>query len=135
MLIKTYKGKHVFQPHFFILNKANNCGKPLTAACANCFVCLLDTEEEKQFHYWLLYALWQTSQFDSYLCGSVIPFIHIKDVKSVVANAAIKANNNLKKYHKALDLLIEINKREGQLKQQIKVITNAKRILLREVLK
>jgi len=135
MLIKTYKGKHVFQPHFFILNKGNNCGKPLTAACANCFVCLCNTEEEKNFHYWLLYALWQTSQFEPYLCGSVIPFIHIKNVKSVVANAVLKANNNLNKYHKVLDLLIEINKREDQLKQQIKVITNAKRVLLRDVLK
>lgn len=33
----------------------NNSGKPLDAACPNCFVCICKTEEEKQQLYWLFY--------------------------------------------------------------------------------
>lgn len=135
MQIKTYKGKHISQPHFFILNKGNNCGKPLTAACANCFVCLCNTDEEKQFYYWLCFALWQTSQFEPYLVGSVINFIHIRNVRQVVNESAIKAQSNLRHYHKMLDLLMEVNKREKMLYSQLKVITQAKRFLLKDVLK
>lgn len=134
MQIKTYKRQQICQPHFFILNKGNNCGKPLTAACANCFICILNTEEEKNFYYWLLYALWQTSQFEPYLVGSVINFIHIRNVKKVINEAAIKANANLKQYHKVLDLLYEINKREKQIQSQLQILKQAKKVLLRNIL-
>lgn len=134
MQIKTYKGKHIFQPHFFILNKGNNCGKPLTAACANCFICSCNTEEEKQFYYWLCFALWQTGKFEPYLVGSVINFIHIRNVKAIVNEAAIKANTNAEQYQKALDLLVEINKREKLLQSQFKIISEAKKVILDKIL-
>ncbi len=134
MQIKTYKGKLISQPHFFILNKGNNCGKPLTAACANCFVCLCNTEEEKNFYYWLCYALWQTEQFKPYLVGSVINFIHIRNVKNIVYESAIKVNANLNQFQKALDLLVEVNKREKLIQSQLQIISQAKKVLLKNIL-
>lgn len=135
MQIKTYKGKHICQPHFFILNKGNNSGKPLTGACANCFACLCNSEDEKRFYYWLCYALWQTGQFEPYLVGSVINFIHIRNVKKIINESNAKVSVNLKEYHTALDLLIEINRREKLIESQVKIIKQAKRVLLRSLLK
>ncbi len=135
MQIKTYKRQEIRQPHFFILNKGNNCGKPLTAACANCFVCLCNSNEEKQFYYWLCFALWQTSQFEPYLVGSVIPFIHIRNVKTIINDATAKVNTNIKQYQKVLDLLMEINKREKLLQSQFDIIKRSKRVLLSSILK
>ncbi len=60
---------------FFILNKGNNSGKPLTQPCANCFMAICETEDENEFYYWLCWGLWQAKAFEQLLCGSVIPFI------------------------------------------------------------
>ncbi len=135
MQIKTYKGKHIYQPHFFILNKGNNCGKPLSAACANCFVCLLNTAEEKEFYYWLCFALWQTSQFSPYLSGSLIPFIHIKSVKDVIGNAICKIKDKPEEYQKNLAILIDINNRQKIIEVQLKILSQAKKAILNNVLK
>lgn len=63
MKIKTYKGKRIEnQFYFFILNKGNNSGKPLLEPCANCYILIAETKEEKEFYYWLCYALWQTGK-------------------------------------------------------------------------
>lgn len=134
MLIKTYKGKNIDQPHFFILNKGNNCGKPLTAACRSCFVCLVNTDEEKEFYYWLCYALWQTAQFEPYLAGSVIPFIHIRDVKSIVANASVKVRQKPVEYQKKLTALIEIDQQHKALSKQLNLLAELKKVLLRNIL-
>lgn len=134
MQIKTYKGKHIYQPHFFILNKGNNCGKPLSAACANCFVCLLNTTEEKEFYYWLCFALWQTSQFSPFLSGSLIPFIHLKNVKDVIGNAIYKIKDKPEEYQKKLAVLIEINNQQQLLSEQLKQLVELKKILLRNIL-
>lgn len=51
--LKTHQvGRTYSNPHFFILNKGLNSGKPLTNPCPNCFVVTTSTEEEKNtlFH-------------------------------------------------------------------------------------
>lgn len=132
--IKTYKGKLVHQAHFFILNKGMNCGKPLFQPCANCFVLLAETEKEKEFYYWLCFALWQTKKFEPYLIGSVIPFIHIADLKTVIVQAKIKADKKPKQYQKSLTLLIDIDKKSKVLAEQLKLISELKKSILNKVL-
>ena len=76
--IKCYKsGAHYNKPHFYILNKGRNSGKPLQESCANCFVFIAESPEERQHFYNLCYALWQGKQFHILLTGSVIEFIRI----------------------------------------------------------
>ena len=130
MKIKTYKGKLIQQPHFFILNKGMNTGSPNFKPYANCFVLLAETDLERNFYYWLCFALWQTGKFRPRLIGSVIPFIHIGDFKDVIADSAIKANKKPKQYQKALSILIDIDQKSEALAQQLKLIGELKKAVL-----
>lgn len=50
-VVKTYKAGTEFEkPHFYILNKGLNSGKPLIEPCPNCYVYLLiPLKKEKAF--------------------------------------------------------------------------------------
>ncbi|MBK6640345.1 MAG: hypothetical protein IPG39_03495 [Bacteroidetes bacterium] len=43
--------------HFFILSKELNAGKPLDAACPNCFVFSCKSEEERDKYFRICYGL------------------------------------------------------------------------------
>ena len=107
MFIKTHKLNHaaIAKPHFFILSKGNNSGKPLDAACPNCFVCICKSEEEKEQLYWLFYGLWQGSFFHPFLAGSVISFIKLDDLKKIAAMALEKITANQKQFNKNISML------------------------------
>ena len=48
--LKTYNPAAKTElPHFYILCKGKNSGKPLSEPCPNCFVLTAKSEEEKQF--------------------------------------------------------------------------------------
>ena len=94
-LLKSYSPKQeILNPHFFILNKGNNSGKPLLSPCPNCFVIQFQCPEEKEQVYWLLYSLWQSNAFYPFLRGSVIPFIVLRDIKSCIQENLDKATIN-----------------------------------------
>ena len=70
--LKTHKtGRTYSNPHFFILNKGLNSGKPLINPCPNCFVVTTSTEEEKNtlFH---LSMMLQIGGFYAYDCRNTI---------------------------------------------------------------
>ncbi len=67
------------QPHFFILNKGNNSGKPLKEPCPNCYVLTVKTDAEAENLYWIALSLWKSKLWHQYLVGSVIPFIRLND--------------------------------------------------------
>ena len=94
-ILKSYNQKtEIEKPHFFILNKGNNSGKPLVSPCANCFVIQFSNNEDKEQVYWLLYSLWQSKAFYPFLRGSVIPFIVIRDVKERLSDGLEKVEAN-----------------------------------------
>ncbi len=85
--IKTHQMKNVYEGnHFFILSKGLNAGKPMEKPYPNCFVLFAKSEEEKNKLYWLCYSLWQGNFFRPFLTGSVIPFIRLGDLKTVIKN-------------------------------------------------
>ena len=93
--LKSFNPKdEISKPHFFILNKGNNSGKPLVSPCPNCFVIQFSNENEKEQVYWLLFCLWQSNGFYQYLRGSVIPFIVLWDIKSCIQENLDKATIN-----------------------------------------
>ena len=134
MKIKTYKGKLIQQPHFFILNKGMNTGSPNFKPYANCFVLLAETDKERNDYYWLCFALWQTGRFRPRLIGSCVPFIHIGDLKEVIAEASSQASKKPKQYQKALSLLIDIDMKSEKLAEQLKLIGELKKATFRKVL-
>jgi len=129
-IIKSYRPGVVYNmPHFFILNKGNNSGKPLTAPCPNCFVIQFKCEEEKEQIYWLLYSLWQSKAFYPLLRGSVIPFVVLRDVKSCLLDGLNKVAENPTQFEKAVAALRSLEAMEKKFKQNIKLVQDAKRML------
>jgi hypothetical protein len=122
--LKTHRVEAAYQkPHFFILNRGNNSGKPLSEPCPNCFVCLCQSEQEKENLYWILFALWQGRRFNQVLCGSVIPFIRKKELLNLIHQGQKYANHFPDKFQKnvqALQLLQQKEKEYSKLTQSIK---------------
>ena len=129
--LKSFNPKdEISKPHFFILNKGNNSGKPLVSPCPNCFVIQFSNEDEKEQVYWLLFCLWQSNGFYQYLRGSVIPFIVLRDIKSCIQENLDKATINPAQFQTMVTSFQSINKIENQLKQNLKAIDKAKHLIL-----
>ena len=129
-ILKYYNQKEeIRKPHFFILNKGNNSGKPLSAPCANCSVIQFQNETEKEQVYWLLYSLWQSKAFYPFLRGSVIPFVVLRDVKYCIMDGLEKVDANPAQFEKAVSVLRSLEAMEKQNKQNLLLISQAKRML------
>ena len=129
-ILKSYSQKsEIKKPHFFILNKGNNSGKPLSAPCPNCFVIQFQNEIEKEQVYWLMYSLWQSNAFYSFLRGSVIPFVVLRDVKSCLSAALNKVDENPAQFEKTVAALCSLEAMENQFRQNLKLVQDAKRML------
>lgn len=134
--IKTHRVETIYtQPHFFILNKGNNSGKPLLISCPNCFVIMCNNEEDKEQLYWLVMGLWQSKAFYHYLKGSVIPFVTISDVKQCLSIGFDVANTSFSKFNKSIKSLRSLDQLEQQYKQNLMLIQEAKRMLFNHYLK
>ena len=130
-ILKSYNPKEkIINPHFFILNKGNNSGKPLISPCPNCFSIQFTCNQDKEQVFWLLFCLWQSNAFYPFLRGSVIPFVVLRDMKSCINENLNRAANKPGQFQKMIESFQAINKVEIQLKQNLKTIEKAKRMLL-----
>ena len=128
--IKSHRPGVVYSmPHFFILNKGNNSGKPLSVPCPNCFVIQFQCEEEKEKIYWLSYSLWQSKAFYPFLRGSVIPFVVLRDIKSCLLEGINKMVENPAQFEKAVATLRSLEAIEKQYKQNLLLISQTKQML------
>ncbi len=126
---KEYKG---FQ--FYILNKGLNSGKPLENPCPNCFVCTCQSEEEKNQLHWLMFGLWQGKIFDQHLVGSVIPFIHIRHIKSILYDALLKMGEKPDKFKNHINKVHKIEQNRLNLLKQLELMKQLKRVLMLELI-
>ena len=125
--IKTHRSGITYnKPHFFILNKGLNSGKPMRNPCPNCFVITAATEDEKQTLFYLCMSLKIGRYFAYYLKGSVIPFITINDCSKVLKNAFSDNVSNAKKLQKHISTINQIEKKEELLKQNLESIKQLK---------
>ncbi len=128
--IKTHRSGRTYNtPHFFMLNKGLNSGKPMDQPCPNCFVITTSSEESRESLYYLCLSLKIGKYFGYYLKGSVIPFICISDAKKVI-NTALQ-NNQEQQWSIKVGKLKKINAFEENLQQQLKTISQLKIALLR----
>ena len=129
--LKTYNQKEeIRNPHFFILNKGNNSGKPLLSPCPNCFSIQFQTEADKEQVYWLIFCLWQSKTFYPYLRGSVIPFIILRDMKNCIQSALDKSDRNPEQFQKMVATFQSMNQLENQYRQNLKTIEKAKQLIV-----
>jgi hypothetical protein len=126
-VIKTYH-PHIAlrEHHFFILSKGNNAGKPLDQPCANCFIAYCSSHEDREFFYWLSYALWQAKIYYICLSGSVIPFIHINDVRHCLDRGCHTAMMEENSYRSAI---IAMRKHQQLSRTMLKLMDTHKQLL------
>jgi len=131
-VIRCFKPSAVVkQPAFFILSRGRNTGRPSFESCPNCFVFTCENSKDLQSYYWLVYALWAGSRFHPYLCGSVIEFIHLRDLKNLIASAA----NQVRDMGKVVRSMQQIIELEVRLNHQFQLMKEVKRAVLRDWLK
>lgn len=117
------------QPHYFILNRGNNSGRPMNEPCPNCFAVTTETEEQRESLFYLCQSLQIGRYFSYYIKGSVIPFITIDDTRKVL-NTAIK-NYKQQQWELKVKKLKQITVYEENLKNQLIVVAQLKLALLR----
>ena len=118
--LKTHRtGKTYSNPHFFILNKGLNSGKPLSNPCPNCFVVKTSTEKEKNTLFHLSMMLQIGGFYAYYLKGSVIPFISIDDCRNTLKNSLKQNKNSGFELQKQINLVSVISKKEKELQNVI----------------
>jgi len=129
--IKTYRNGSTSysSPHFFLLNKGLNSGRPMNVPCPNCFVISTETEEMRESLFYLSLGLKEGRYFKYYLKGSVILFITIDDTRKVL-NTAIR-NYEQQQWELKVQKLKHITKFEENLKNQLKTIAQLKLALLK----
>ena len=134
--IKTHKmGSTYKQPHFFILNKGLNSGKPLPHYCANCFVFLADDEDEKEFYFFLLLGLWELRFFRKHLLGSVIEYIRLGDLIDVVEETLNSVNSGNRSFSDVQNTLAQIEALQANLQTQLDYLMQLRKSLFYKYLK
>ncbi|MGM5470251.1 DUF6943 family protein [Flavobacteriaceae bacterium LMO-SS05] len=125
--LKTHlPGRTYSQPHFFILNKGQNSGKPLINPCPNCFVVTAPTEEEKHTLYHLSMMLQIGGFYAYYLKGSVIPFFSVDDCKNTLKEGYTSILNESKELQKHISIVSAICKKEAELQKGISKMADLK---------
>jgi len=128
--LKTYSPAAKTElPHFYVLCKGKNSGKPLTEPCPNCFVLTAKSEEDRQFFYSLCFGLWKAKSFEYFLKGSVILYITIGDCKQALNTGLEQANVNLTGFNKSVKALEILEQQEKKYLETLQLINDAKRAI------
>ena len=134
--IKTHsQGKMYNQPHFFILNKGLNSGKPFNHYVCNSFVFLADNKEEKEFYYFLLLGLWELRLFRKHLKGSVIEYIRLGDVIDVIDETLNSVNSGNRSFSDVQNTLAQIEALQINLQKQLDYLMQLRKSLFYKYLK
>ncbi len=134
--IKTHKsGKIYNQPHFFILNKGLNSGKPFNHYVCNSFVFLADNKEEKEFFYFLLLGLWELRFFRKHLKGSVIEYVRLGDVIDVIDETLNSVNSGNRSFSDVQNTLAQIEALQANLQNQLNYLMQLRKALFYKYLK
>ena len=117
------------KPHFYILNKGLNSGKPLVKPCPNCFILIAKNPELKEQLYWLCYALWQSKSLHYYLRGSVIPFITIKEFEEALTKSFLQAKSYPNLFNKTIKSVRSLETAERKYSELLRLIKESKKVI------
>lgn len=120
-------------PHFFLLSKGYNAGKPIEKPCPNCFIVTAENEEHKYQLFWICYCLWKSGAYLPMLRGSVIPFLNIRDASTALQKAMSAAETRKDEFDAQIKKLSQLTHLEKQLNLQIRLISELKTSLAFEV--
>lgn len=126
--IVSYNPSRPVKADFYIQSKGNHSGRPLREPKANCFAVF--TDEVHLFE--VVYSLYLSRAFENYIIGSVVPFIRLSDVRSVVFDGLRRFKPERTKY---LKMIREIDRFLEMQKAQIKHYNDLRIAIALSVLK
>ena len=135
-IIKTHQPKTSYKGNqIFILNKGMNSGKPQKEPFTNSFVINFANPEDAETIYWLAYSLWKAHFWHQSLCGSVIPFLRIREFKKEFISkvAELLQEHELHKTQVKALRLLELQ--ETQFQKNILLINEMRRVILQRYCK
>ena len=134
--IKTHKsGKTYNQPHFFILNKGLNSGKPFRNYVCNSFVFLADNKNERDFYYFMLQGIWELRLLRPYLKGTAIEFVRLGDVIDVLEEVLNSVNSGSRSFYDVQNSLAQIEVLQTNLQTQLTYLMQLRKSLFYKYLK
>jgi hypothetical protein len=135
-IIKTHQPKTSYKGNqIFILNKGMNSGKPQKEPFTNSFVINFANPEDAETIYWLAYSLWKARFWHQSLCGSVIPFLRIREFKKEFISkvAELLQEHELHKTQVKALRLLELQ--ETQFQKNILLINEMRKVILQRYCK
>lgn len=123
------------QPHLFVQSHGLHAGRPLKHPIPNCFVVLLNAAEDQAFYFTLIDILFQSNCFKPFLVGSVIPFLRIKDVKSLIIETLARAKQRPELFRKAVSVAELTGESITRLTAQIELLNRLKLVHFAQALK
>ena len=134
--IYTYSPKNQKSDfEFYTLSKGLNSGKPFDLPCPNCFVISCRNAAELDHCRSLLFGLWKAKAFQSFLVGSVIPFIRIGDFRTFLYEQIEHLKNKEKEYREDVQKFKALEQKERAMYEQLLLISELKRIYIARHLK
>ncbi|MFN8117106.1 MAG: hypothetical protein U0W65_13395 [Bacteroidia bacterium] len=134
--IKTHKSGTIYkQPHFFILNKGLNSGKPFRHYVCNSFVFLADDKDERDFYYFMLLGIWELRLLRPYLKGSVIEYVRLGDVVDVLDETLNTVNTGNRSFADVQNSLAQIEALQSNLQLQLSQLMQLRKALFHKYLR
>lgn len=123
-------GTKYTNPHFFILNKGLNTGKPLYEPCPNCFVIIFQCTEDREHMESICNSLWRVKFWHQFLIGSVIPYIRINDFAKNLNSKAGEMMFDFEQHKKNVAALKLLEQKEKQFHENLTLINDLRRVIV-----
>ena len=123
------------QPHFFILNKGLNSGKPFMHYVCNSFVFLADNKEERDFYYFMLLGIWELRLLRPYLKGTAIEFVRLGDVIDVLEETLNSVNTGNRSFYDVQNALSQIQALQSNLQLQLSNLMQLRKSIFHKYLR
>lgn len=135
-IIKTHQPKTSYKGNqIFILNKGMNSGKPQKEPFTNSFVINFANPEDAETIYWLAYSLWKARFWHQSLCGSVIPFLRIREFKKEFISKVAEVLQEYELHKTQVKALRLLELQETQFQKNILLINEMRRVILQRYCK
>ncbi|WP_374551267.1 hypothetical protein [Flavobacterium sp.] len=130
-IVKTHKKNIIYsKPHFFVLNKGMNSGKPQNEPFTNSFVIIFDGETDCENIFWIAYSLWKSKFWHQHLVGSVISFLRLPDFKREFFPKSKFLMEEHEAHLKHVEALKLLESKEKQFHENINLINDMRRVIL-----
>ena len=130
-IVKSHAvGKSYANPHFFVLNKGLNSGKPQNEPFTNSFVLVFQTEAQKEDIFWIAMSLWKSKFWMPFLRGSVIPFLSLYEFKKEFNPKTTRLMRDHELHHKNIQALKLLQEQENHHHKNIHLINELRNTIL-----